>query len=521
MNAACADIARASMRARLADGPFDLVVAGGGATGLGVALDAALRGLRVALFESHDFAKGTSSRATKLVHGGVRYLAQGRLGLVRESLRERSALLHNAPGLVHPLPFIVPAYRFWEIPFYASGLALYEQLAGRHGLGPTRVLGRRRTESSLPGLRGQGLKGGVEYWDAQFDDAGLALALVRTAAGHGALMFNYFPVTALVHEHGKVAGVMVRDAETGDSICVRARCVVNATGVWVDAFRREDAQVSGRPVQNLIRASRGTHVVVDRAFFPSDRALLVPGTSDGRVLFAVPWLGKVILGTTDVATADLALDPQPDAGEIDYILDEAGRYLQKPPARCDIKSVWAGLRPLVDRAGQQSKATVAAQPLATKQISREHNIEISVGGLVTVAGGKWTTYRAMAQEVLETCARAGLLAGLPPCVTQAFPLNDGADLRGQGTARAEEGGSAEESQLQAAGLSSAAVRNAARHEYALTVEDVLARRSRLLFLDAAMAAKVAPSVARVLQAETDSCVRLNDFLELAARYRPV
>lgn len=507
---------RASMRSHLGDGPFDLVVAGGGATGLGVALDAVLRGLKVALFESHDFAKGTSSRATKLVHGGVRYLAQGRIGLVRESLRERSRLLHNAPRLVHPLPFIVPAYRFWELPFYASGLALYDQLAGRDGLGPTRLLGRRQTGDRLPGLRRQGLKGGVEYWDAQFDDAGLAVALAKTAAGHGALMFNYFPVTALVHEQGKIAGVVARDTETGNSVCVRARCVINATGVWVDAFRREDAKITGRPVRNLIRASRGTHVVVDWEFFPSDRALLVPRTSDGRVLFALPWQGKVMLGTTDIATDDLALDPCPDAGEIDYILHEAGRYLQTPPARRDIKSAWAGLRPLVDPAGLAGQAA-SSRRMTTKQISREHTIEISASGLVTVAGGKWTTYRAMAQDALESCARAGLLTRLPPCVTQAFALDDGRD---GAAARAEVSVSAEENQLQAAGLSSAMVLNAARCDYALTVEDVLARRSRLLFLDAARAAQVAPCVARILQAETGSDVRLDDFLELAARYRP-
>jgi len=495
---------------RLGEGPFDLVVAGGGATGLGVALDAALRGLKVALLESHDFAKGTSSRATKLVHGGVRYLAQGRVGLVRESLRERSALLHNAPELVRPLPFVVPAYHLWEIPFYTAGLSLYDVLAGRDGLGATRVLSRRQTEQRLTGVCMKGLVGGIEYWDAQFDDARLAVALARAAEAAGAVVLNYVRVAGLVHERDRVAGVRAQDIETGRSFVLRSTCVVNATGVWSDELRRLDARASERAVQNLIRASRGTHLVVDRSFFPSDRALLVPHTADGRVLFAVPWLGKVLLGTTDVATDELALEPCPDDAEIDYILREAGRYLQMRPERKDVRSAWAGLRPLVDPAAEGA----AAGPVATRRISREHTIEISAAGLVTVAGGKWTTYRAMAQDALEACARAGLLAALPPCRTRDFILTAPAGPQAEPASEPQRS----DDVLGSAGLTPAMIRHAARHEYARKVEDVLARRSRLLFLDAALAAQAAPDAARILQSETGVDAGLDDFLLLARRY---
>lgn len=501
------------MLTRLATEAFDLVVVGGGATGLGVALDAAMRGLRVALFESHDFAKGTSSRATKLIHGGVRYMAQGRMSLVRESLRERSILLRNAPGLVRPLRFIVPAYRPWELPLYGAGLAVYDALAGRHSLGPTRLMGAGKTRLRVPGVRSQGLKGGVEYWDAQFDDAGLALALARAAAEQAAVMLNYFRVTAFVHDHGRVAGVQALDTETDRQFEVRARCVINATGVWVDELRRLEAQGCGRKAQPLIRASRGTHLVVDRCFFPSEAALLVPRTADGRVLFAVPWMGKVILGTTDVAAYEPVTEPTPDKAEIDYILNEAGRYLQRPPHRKDVTSAWAGLRPLVEKGARAG--TLRGHSRATAQIGREHAIEISPSGLLTIAGGKWTTYRAMAQSALEAGVRAGLLPDLPPCATHQFAL---------GRFSTEGGGPTDPflpHRSDAAGVAAVTddfVRHVARYEFARTVEDVLARRSRLLFLDAAAAARVAPDVARILQHETQKNPELEAFLALALSY---
>ena len=508
---------RAATLDRVAKEYFDLVVVGGGATGLGIALDAVLRGLSVALLESHDFAKGTSSRATKLIHGGVRYLAQGRIGLVRESLRERTALLRNAPGLVKPLAFVAPAYRSWEIPFHAAGLAAYDLLAGNDALGATRVLSKKQVEERVPGVRAAGLKGGVEYWDAQFDDALLAITLARAAAAHGAAMLNYCAVSELVHTAGKITGAVAQDTETGARLLVRSRCVINATGVWADSLRHLDADALQRPVTKLIRASRGTHLVVDRAFFPSERALLVPRTADGRVLFAVPWLGKVLLGTTDVASAAIDFEPRPSDQEIDYILGEAGRYLQTPPTRHDIRSAWAGLRPLVDPA--RGRDDDQALPPATRRISREHTIEISPSGLVSVAGGKWTTYRAMAQEVLDKCFSKGLLPAPAVCATRGFVLENACspswrDFRQQ----AAEATGEEETALVKAGLSEARIRFAARYEYARKVEDVLARRSRLLFLDAGLAAAVAPITARVLESETRVSADLDSFLELTRQY---
>ena len=262
---------RAALFAALADAPaFDLAVVGGGATGLGVALDAASRGLKVVLVESHDFAKGTSSRATKLVHGGVRYLAQGNIGLVREALHERTTLLHNAPHLAQPLAFVMPCYAIWEGPFYGAGLKAYDLLAGSAGLGSTRFLSRDGVLAALPNIRPQGLKGGVLYWDGQFDDARLALALARTAARHGALVLNYCAATGLVHDAGKLVGLTVEDRETGAVHTLRAGCVVNATGVWVDALRAQDAQALGRPGVAAGRPQPGC-ACRRRPFLPADR----------------------------------------------------------------------------------------------------------------------------------------------------------------------------------------------------------------------------------------------------------
>ena len=302
---------RQDLLARLAeDRVYDLAVVGGGATGLGVALDAAARGFSVVLLESHDFTKGTSSRATKLVHGGVRYLAQGNISLVREALHERTTLLRNAPHLAQPLAFVVPSYRWWEAPFYGIGLTLYDLLAGKAGLGKTRFLGSAATAKALPTVRREGLKGGVEYWDGQFNDARLALALARTAATRGALLVNYCAATGLLYEGGKISGLQVQDSISGQTYRVRARCVVNAAGVWVDSLREMDSDAhsagGGRAIQAMVAPSQGVHIVVDRSFLDSDTALMVPKTSDGRVLFAVPWLGKVILGTTDTPRPELS-----------------------------------------------------------------------------------------------------------------------------------------------------------------------------------------------------------------------
>jgi glycerol-3-phosphate dehydrogenase len=506
--------------------PFDVVVIGGGATGLGVAVDAAARGLSVALLEAEDFAKGTSSRATKLVHGGVRYLAQGNVPLVREALRERALLLENAPHLAGPLPFVVPAYgwrgRLCDLPFYGAGLALYGALAGAHGLGRMGLLGRRAVLDAAPGLEPDGLVGGIRYWDGQFDDARLAVALARTAIRHAAVVVNHVRVTGLVHEGGRVTGVRAVDAETGGAIEVAAGCVVNATGVWVDDLRHGDTPGAG----DLVTVSQGVHLVVDRDVFPSTTAMLVPRTADGRVLFAVPWLGKVVLGTTDTPRDDRPLEPRPFAAEVEFILDEARRRLAAPLSRACVRSAWAGLRPLV---------RPATGTRDTKRISREHVVEVSPHGLVTVTGGKWTTYRAMAEDVLATCMAKKLLPYRPAGVTRHLRLV-GASPLGTPTSPLSAppgphlyGSEADDvARLPGAqrtlipGFSEAMVRFAARHEMARTVEDVLARRSRSLFLDARAAAGAAADVAAILREELgpafDADASAAAFTQLAETY---
>jgi glycerol-3-phosphate dehydrogenase len=509
---------------RLARGrTWDLAVVGGGATGLGVALDAASRGFDVVLLESHDFAKGTSSRATKLVHGGVRYLAQGDIGLVREALHERTTLLRNAPHLAQPLPFVLPTYRLWEMPFYGAGLVVYDALAGVAGLGRTEFLTRGRTLAALPTARPEGLKGGIRYWDGQFDDARLALALARTAAAHGALVLNYCEVTRLLHEDGRVCGVAARDAEGGREFTVRAKCVVNATGVWVDTLRQQDGKATGRPVHGIVAPSQGVHVVVDRDFLPGQHALIVPKTTDGRVLFAVPWLGKLVLGTTDTPREDLPREPRPFQHELQFILGESARYLVRAPRPEDIRSIWVGLRPLVRPGGNGDEPT--------KLLSREHTVLVSRSGLVTVTGGKWTTYRAMAEDVLEHCFEAHLLPRGASAVTTHLPLVGAPDRAEVATPLSAPPGphlyGSEAGQLSAlcpddrvlgGGLTAAMVRFAARHEYARTVEDVLARRFRLLFLDARMAGELAPEVGALLREETGVDPQVAALQALAASY---
>ena len=499
---------------------YDIAIIGGGATGLGVALDAAARGFSVVLVESHDFAKGTSSRATKLVHGGVRYLAQGNISLVREALHERTRLLANAPHLAQPLPFVMPSYKFWEAPFYGVGLKMYDALAGKAGLGATQFLTRAETLRDLPTAQQAGLKGGVKYWDGQFDDARLALALARSAARAGALLVNYCAATGLVHEAGKLVGLCVADQESGQTLTLRAKCIVNAAGVWVDELRVLDGQAIGRETRPMVAPSQGVHIVVDRSFLPTDHALLVPKTADGRVLFAVPWLGKTILGTTDTPRNDLAREPLAFREEVDFILGEAGRYLSKAPGPADIKSIWVGLRPLVKPPEDDGDRTQA--------LSREHTVLVSKSGLVTVTGGKWTTYRAMAEDVLDHCFARELLAKRPGGVTADLRLVGAhisrhriSDAPGLHLYGSDAGGVLDmpgADRVLGGGLTEAMVRFAARHEYARTVEDVLARRSRLLFLDAALAKSLAAEVAGLLEQEGQAHPRLQEFLVLADQY---
>ncbi len=520
---------RQDLLARLAASPrYDLAVVGGGATGLGVALDAASRGLNVVLVEAQDFAKGTSSRSTKLVHGGVRYLAQGNISLVREALRERTTVLRSAPHIAQPLAFVMPCYRWWETPFYGLGLTLYDQLAGKAGLGKTELLSSAQTQQLLPTAQTQGLRGGVKYWDGQFDDARLALAIGRTAAQHGALLINYCRAEQLLYTDGKISGLECTDTHTGTRYSIESRCVINATGVWVDALRERDgaATPAGRhaPVKPMVAPSQGVHLVVDAEFLQSDVALMVPKTSDGRVLFAVPWLGKVILGTTDTPSKDLALEPTPLKEEADFILGESARYLRKAPTRADVRSVWVGLRPLVKHHEDEG---------ATQKLSREHTVIVSRSGLVTVTGGKWTTYRVMAEDVLSACLERGLvevnsssctaqmtLVGAPAPGQSAHnpTLRDGQGMHSYGSERTFVATLPGADRWIAPRLSEAMVRFAARYEYAASVEDVLARRSRLLFLDARLAADVAPQVAEILAQELGGQPNLAEFLELSAHF---
>ena len=526
---------RAQLMARLESAEeFDLVIIGGGATGLGVAVDASVRGLKVLLLEAQDFAKGTSSRSTKLVHGGVRYLAQGHLPLVLEALRERQNLLSNAPHLAHAMPFVMPAYRRLDQWFYGLGLKLYGLLAGRSGLGPTRFLNLQQTLTASPGLQVNNCVGGVAYWDGQFDDARLAVALARTAAAHGALLINHMPVKAfsLEHRSGRIQALVCRDSETCLEHVVKARCVVNATGVWVDQIEAllHESPTAENKLPFAVRPSQGIHLVVDASFWPGQSALLVPHTKDGRVLFAVPWLGKVLLGTTDTPLNSVSWEPQALESEIDQILMEAAQYLAKPPTRSDVRSVWAGLRPLaVDPAKSKQGET--------QKISREHSIKVSSHNLVSVMGGKWTTYRAMAADVMQTIRAQKLLSLTAEDVT-VNTLLWGAPEAGSHKEEAHRPLEANpaaahsygtDAQLLATlpgadrwlapGLSEAMVRFAARYEYARTTEDVLARRNRLLFLDAQAAMAAAPEVAEILEAETGVSAQLSAFESLAKAYQ--
>ena len=485
--------------------PWDMLVIGGGATGLGTALDAASRGYTVLLLEASDFAKGTSSRSTKLVHGGVRYLQQGDVRLVREALHERGLLRRNAPHLVHDMGFIIPAYSWVEKWFYGIGLKVYDLLSGRYSYGRSRILGVEEVRRRLPTVRRQGLKGGVLYHDGQFDDARLAVDLALAVAREGGAPINHMPVRGLLHEGDCVAGVLAEDLETGRRHEIRAKVVINATGVFADRVMSMD-----RPDhRTMIRPSQGAHIVLDRDFLPDGDALMIPKTRDGRVLFAVPWHGRVIVGTTDNLVDEPLDEPAAMEREIDFILETAASCLTRKPTRADIRSVFAGLRPL---------AAPRDPSESTKEISRSHKIVVSPSGLVTMTGGKWTTYRRMAQDLVDKAAR---VAGLDkrPCVTERLAIQDGPFAPGPSGAPVPEllriyG--ARLSDLQALEASDPELSRplhpkfpfravhvvwAVRHEMARTVEDVLARRLRLLFLDAQAALDTAPLVARIMARE--------------------
>ncbi|MBC8327756.1 MAG: glycerol-3-phosphate dehydrogenase/oxidase, partial [Planctomycetes bacterium] len=376
--------------------PWDLLVIGGGATGAGVAVDAAARGYSTLLLEGADFGSGTSSRSTKLVHGGVRYLQQGNVSLVVEALHERGRLRRNAPHLVRDLRFVVPNYEWWEAPWYGIGLKVYDLLAGRYGFGSSKLLSREQVLEAIPTLERDGLRGGVSYHDGQFDDARLLINLVQTAAEQGATVLNHAPVTGLLKgSDGLVRGAVFRDQEGGAEHQVRARAVVNATGPFVDGVRRLDDPAAAP----LIAPSQGVHLVLDRGFLPGDTAIMVPRTRDKRVMFAIPWRGRTLLGTTDTAIEELLLEPRAQEDEVDFLLGTAADYLTRDPSRADVLALFTGIRPLVRAGGAGSTAA----------LSRDHTVLTSDSGLITVCGGKWTTYRKMAEDVVEVAAAvAGL-----------------------------------------------------------------------------------------------------------------
>jgi glycerol-3-phosphate dehydrogenase len=480
--------------------PWDIAVVGGGATGVGIAVDAASRGYGTVLLEQSDFGKGTSSRSTKLIHGGVRYLRQGNLSLVMEGLKERELLLQNAPHLVHDLEFIVPSYAWWEAPFYGIGLKIYDVLAGRCGFGRSRWLSRGQVLGRIPTLSRNGLRGGVMYHDGQFDDARLLINLVQTAAERGAVVLNYARVIGLTKGgDGAVNGLTFRDEETGASHTIAARVVINATGPFCDGLRRTDDPSAAA----MIAPSQGIHLVFARGFLPGDTALMVPRTRDGRVMFAIPWHGHTLVGTTDTPISEATLEPSPQEQEIDFLLETAGEYLAPRPTRADILSIFTGVRPLV-KSGEVSN---------TAALSRDHTIHVSRSGLLTIAGGKWTTYRRMAEDAVD---RAAALARLDkrPCRTRDLRVHgSGSRLKNRGAfATYGTDGKAMEELIrerpdlsaplhEALPINGAQVVWAARHEWARTIEDVLARRTRALSLDAHAALAMAPAVARLLAQE--------------------
>ena len=503
---------------------FDILVIGGGATGLGIAVDAASRGFSTLLVEQNDFAKGTSSRSTKLVHGGVRYLAQGDVELVVHALHERGRMRKNVPHLVKNMRFIIGSYKWWERPFYGIGLTLYDLLAGRLGLGRSLPLRRKTVIKEIPAIKQDKLKGGVVYHDGQFDDARMAITLAQTAIDHGAVCINYMKMESfLKDEDGKMIGAVVTDQMSGEQHQVKASAVINATGVFVDEIMQMDMPENKKKV----KPSQGVHLVVDAKFLGGQSALMIPKTNDGRVLFCVPWHDKVVIGTTDTPLDEARLEPEALAEEIDFILYQAGQYLDQKPTRQDVLSVFSGLRPLAAPKNIESKKT--------KEISRSHKIYKSPSGLLSITGGKWTTYREMAEDAINQAIK---MANLPnkPCVTKhlkqhgyikseetsAWDYVYGSDIQYikeimQGDPTGE--------QLLHPGYPyrKAHVLWAVREEMALTVEDILSRRLRLLFLDAKAAIEIAPTVASIMASELKKDksweeMQVKKFKTIANRY---
>jgi len=506
---------RSESLARLGE-DYDVLVIGGGATGLGVAVDSASRGYKTILVEARDFAHGTSSRSTKLVHGGVRYLAQWNVCLVREALAERGRLVHNAPHLVHELRFLVPSYSWWYKPFYGLGLTMYDVLAGSLGLTPTRFVSTQTARELIPTIREEHLRGGVLYSDAQFNDTRLAISLARTAEEYGAVLLNYARVTALLKHGRKLAGAVIADVESGAEHTVRARCVVNATGVYSDVIRHLDDPAA----PPIIAVSQGIHLVLDQSHLPGETAIMVPSTDDGRVFFCIPWQGRTLVGTTDTPVREASAEPVPVEGEVEFVLKHAGLYLAQQPTDADVLAVFTGLRPLVKGSTEKTSA-----------LSRDHTLLSSRSGLITITGGKWTTYRRMAEAAVNVISS---VADLPrrACVTGDLRLHgaEGTDPRWRelGATPAE---IASYEERYPGGLhprlpsySRAMAAFVIENEMPVKLEDVLSRRLRALVLDCAAAVEIAPQVAELmakLQGRDEGWVKreVEEFGRLADRYR--
>ncbi len=479
---------------------FDIVIIGGGATGLGTALDAASRGYRTLLLEQSDFAKSTSSRSTKLVHGGVRYMAQGDLLLVMEALHERGIMLKNAPHLTFNQEFIIPVYTAWDVFIYTAGLKFYDMMAGSLSMGKSYFINRDKTLARLPLLKQEGLKGGVVYHDGQFDDSRMAVALAASCMDHGGLAANYCRVTGFIKDQeGKISGVKVKDVVSGNDFNVNAKMVVNATGVFADEIARMD-NPDARPT---IRPSQGVHIVLDKSFLQGDSAIMIPKTEDGRVLFAIPWYDEVVVGTTDTPLDKVSLEPVALDEEIEFILRTAGKYLVRPPVRGDVLCIFAGLRPL---------AANPANPESTKEVSRRHKITLSSSGLLSIVGGKWTTYRRMAEETIDKGISAGMI-DKRKCITSGLQLTTGDPDPSSGRLRIYGGGRTEiermTDEMPDLGQSlddrlpytKAEIIWICRNEMPVNIEDILARRTRALFLNARASADMAPQVAEIMSRE--------------------
>ncbi|MEJ0105820.1 MAG: glycerol-3-phosphate dehydrogenase/oxidase [Bacteroidota bacterium] len=501
---------------------WDVCIIGGGATGLGTAVDAATRNFKTVLFEQYDFAKGTSSRSTKLVHGGVRYLQQGNVKLVMEALKERGLLLKNAPHLAKNQKFIVPNYKWWEGSFYGIGLKVYDWMAGSLGLGPSQLLSKEETLELAPTLEPEGLRGGVIYHDGQFDDARLAINIAQTAAENNAVVLNYFPVTGLLKVNDKITGVKVKDSLSGKEYEIKSKTVINATGVFTDAVLNMD---NGEH-ENIIAPSQGVHLVLDKEFLPGESAIMIPHTDDGRVLFAVPWHNRIILGTTDTPVSQPSPEPIAMKDEIDFLLKHIGRYLTKDPQLGDVKSIFAGLRPLVKG---NSKTTAA--------LSRDHLITVSNSGLITITGGKWTTYRHMAEDVIDIAIASGGLADTA-CKTKELAIHGAATVDFNdamyyfGSDKplvqllAEKDPSLKEKIHSSLPYIKAEIVWAIQHEMCMTVEDALSRRTRAILLDAKAAIESAPLVAKIMAKEMNKDEawekeQVKNFNEIAESYLPM